>query len=153
MKRCSKCEEVKPLTEFHKNRAQPGGYQYYCKPCHIKSSREDRNKRLEDCRRYDRSPKRAAAKRDSIAKDPKGHALMASKSRSKWSANNQHKVEAHKILSAAIARGTLHKPDICSKCGATGDIAGHHEDYTKPLEVVWLCKLCHGELHRRERVA
>lgn len=26
----------------------------------------------------------------------------------------------------------------------------HHEDYTKPLEVIWLCRDCHLELHNEE---
>ena len=25
---------------------------------------------------------------------------------------------------------------------------GHHEDYSQPLEVVWLCAPCHGLRHR-----
>lgn len=28
-------------------------------------------------------------------------------------------------------------------------IHGHHEDYKKPLEVVWVCFACHAIRHRR----
>ena len=33
MKRCSGCHELKPDSEFHKNRARRDGLQGYCKPC------------------------------------------------------------------------------------------------------------------------
>jgi len=32
-KRCSKCKEVKPITEFSKKKSNPDGYQSTCKPC------------------------------------------------------------------------------------------------------------------------
>jgi hypothetical protein len=34
-KRCSMCGEVKPLTEFHRNRRRRDGLQNACKPCNI----------------------------------------------------------------------------------------------------------------------
>lgn len=36
-KRCSKCRETKPLTEFWRNRSTKDGYQSQCKPCHYGS--------------------------------------------------------------------------------------------------------------------
>lgn len=49
-------------------------------------------------------------------------------------------------------RGKLaRKP--CEKCGEPKSQM-HHEDHTKPLEVTWLCRKCHIELHqsRGERI-
>jgi len=34
----------------------------------------------------------------------------------------------------------------CEKCGDL-PTEGHHEDYSKPLEAVWLCKPCHDLRH------
>lgn len=34
MKRCRKCNEEKPASEFYKNRTSSDGLQSYCKPCH-----------------------------------------------------------------------------------------------------------------------
>ena len=53
----------------------------------------------------------------------------------------------------ALRVGRLVRPTECSACGeAKPRIAGHHPDYDKPLEVVWLCMQCHGKRHIEERV-
>jgi len=41
----------------------------------------------------------------------------------------------------------LIKPKYCSKCHTIGRIEGHHNDYTKPYDVEWLCHACHFLTH------
>jgi ribosomal protein S27AE len=36
----------------------------------------------------------------------------------------------------------------CEKCGNVKSVA-HHEDYDKPLEIVWLCQPCHSHRHKQ----
>jgi hypothetical protein len=48
----------------------------------------------------------------------------------------------------ALKSGKLIKPKRCQACGGKWKIEGHHEDYNKPLEVIWLCNKCHIYLHR-----
>lgn len=43
----------------------------------------------------------------------------------------------------AIKRGLLVRPTECSACHVTGYIEAAHADYTRPLDVVWLCRRCH----------
>lgn len=38
------------------------------------------------------------------------------------------------------SRGKL-IPQPCRYCG-NAEVQMHHEDYSKPLEVIWLCKIC-----------
>ncbi len=66
------------------------------------------------------------------------------------------KIKAQNAVNHAIARGDLF-PQSCEGCGAeaypTHDgrrgVHAHHDDYTKPLDVRWLCYSCHGKEHRR----
>ena len=50
---------------------------------------------------------------------------------------------ARNRMAKAIASGRLVRPSTCSACGKTGMIEGHHRDYSKPLDVTWLCRRCH----------
>ena len=50
-----------------------------------------------------------------------------------------------------IKKGIVIKPKICQSCGLEKPLDGHHEDYTKPKEVIWLCKLCHRQYDVRKR--
>ena len=48
--------------------------------------------------------------------------------------------------------GRLLKKLNCEKCGGVDNIQKHHPDYTKPLEVVWLCRYCHDVETKPARV-
>lgn len=43
-KRCSKCGQEKPLSEFTNNVTQADGKDYYCRECRSQVKRERRNK-------------------------------------------------------------------------------------------------------------
>jgi hypothetical protein len=58
------------------------------------------------------------------------------------------KSSAHGAVARAIAKGKLVRPDRCDECGMESKrIIGHHEDYSKPLDVEWLCPKCHAGKH------
>jgi hypothetical protein len=57
------------------------------------------------------------------------------------------KLKAWWTFTNAVRAGKLIAPDACSRCGEGGLIDGHHHDYSKPLEVTWLCRPCHIEAH------
>jgi len=54
--------------------------------------------------------------------------------------------KARAKVQAALISGKL-KRGHCKTCGAIGDILGHHNDYSKPYEVTWLCRKHHYNLH------
>ena len=62
---------------------------------------------------------------------------------------NRHlKPQADVVYHEALRSGQLKAPNTCQRCGASDrQIHGHHEDYAKPLEVIWLCARCHSITH------
>jgi ribosomal protein S27AE len=57
------------------------------------------------------------------------------------------KATARAYLNTYLRRGKIERKP-CSKCGDLNS-QGHHEDYNKPLDVIWLCRKHHLELHGR----
>lgn len=56
---------------------------------------------------------------------------------------------AYKVMWNAIRRGDLIRPPTCDRCGQETDVDGHHTDYSRPLDVQWLCRSCHQFVTRR----
>lgn len=56
---------------------------------------------------------------------------------------------ARSYVGVYVRRGKITK-EPCVKCG-NEDSQAHHEDYNKPLDVIWLCRECHMELHNVAR--
>jgi len=61
------------------------------------------------------------------------------------SVNNKTKAKARSLVHSAIKAGTL-APQPCEVCGSM-EVHAHHEDYSKPLDVRWLCNVHHGKEH------
>jgi hypothetical protein len=67
-----------------------------------------------------------------------------------WRKNNPEKTTAHRAVFVALRNGTLIKePCFCGE----EKVQAHHEDYSKPLEVMWLCKPHHmgADILKRKR--
>lgn len=58
------------------------------------------------------------------------------------------KNRARQKLRYHVRVGNIKKPSECSSCPSILNIQAHHEDYSKPLDVVWLCTTCHANLHK-----
>lgn len=58
----------------------------------------------------------------------------------------REKITAREKARRAVCQGRLKKLP-CENCGSEERVEGHHEDYSKPYEVTWLCNPCHRGLH------
>ena len=153
-KTCFKCGDHLPLDAFYKHSRMADGHLNKCKQCTKKDTIENRQANLYYYQAYDRSrgslPHRLQAAKD-YQKSEVGleKARVAKKA---WANRNKHKKFATTAVNNAIRDGRLVKSDSCQNCGKTGcKIEGHHEDYSKPLDVVWLCTQCHSKLHKEKR--
>jgi len=63
-----------------------------------------------------------------------------------WQEKNPHKLRAHKAVYKAVQDGTLEKQP-CERCGSSENLNAHHDDYSQPLSVEWLCSRCHHRHH------
>lgn len=59
----------------------------------------------------------------------------------------RYKQTAREAVAMALKTGRLVKPDKCEICAYQGRIEGHHNDYSRPLAVVWVCTTCHSQNH------
>jgi ribosomal protein S27AE len=69
----------------------------------------------------------------------------------RWREVHKEKWAANKAVERALKRGLLTR-EPCEHCGAEKAQA-HHHDYSKPLDVQWLCQKCHSAEHARLRNA
>ena len=60
------------------------------------------------------------------------------------------KQAARIAVQRAIEAGTLVRPPTCSACSREVAVQGHHDDYSKPLDVRWLCVPCHNKHHNEQ---
>lgn len=128
-KKCTKCEQVKLESEFYQTSKTARSSK--CKECTKRDNRLNRSKRIDYYTEYER---RRSKSPDRVAKLP---------------AYRKHRPQYKKIanytVSNAIRDGRLVRGP-CEVCGSS-DVEAHHDDYTKPLDVRWLCFRHHRELH------
>jgi hypothetical protein len=73
-------------------------------------------------------------------------AVTANKRR--WTAANPEKRRAQIAVGNALRDRRITKGS-CEECGTDERVEAHHEDYSKPLNVTWLCSACHGKTRRK----
>lgn len=134
-KTCFKCSAVKPLEEFYKHPKMGDGHLNKCKECTKFDATKHRSENLEKIRIYDKQ-------RSSL---PHRRALQAACTRA-WRSQDKRRSAAHRAVAKAIRQGEIVKIP-CVRCSSVKSVA-HHEDYDKPLEVMWLCDPCHKQRHK-----
>lgn len=126
--KCKSCDTEKPLCEFYNKDTK-------CKICRKALVHKYRKSNLEKIRAYDINRgkldhrKAMAVERTRIRrKDPDGY------------------MAAHNAVARALKKGTLERKP-CQMCGETKLVHAHHDDYSKYLDVMWLCVVHHKARH------
>lgn len=148
MKQCSKCKKTKDLNFFQKRSKSKDGLTAQCKEClrEYDKKREQTEHRKEWCRNREKKP-HIKEKRKIWRKTEKGRAYGLRHLRSMRKRYPEKNLARRKIRDA-IRNKTLIRPEKCSICAVVCIPHGHHEDYSKPLDVVWVCRKCHNEIHK-----
>ena len=137
MKVCFKCGLRKPLDKFYKHKKMTDGHLSKCIICTKKDVLEHRAANIDKIREYDRNR----------GKSP--HRIKRSTEVTKRMRKDlPHVYKAHNALNNAVRDGKVIKPTHCSTCNKEKKLHGHHDDYSKPLDVEWMCAICHRAFHR-----
>jgi len=133
MKTCIACGGEFELGEFYAHPEMADGHLNKCKSCCKGQSTARGQAKREEIKEYDKQreqdPERKAKKLDYQRKQRKEH---------------PEKYLAREQAERAVKSGKLKKLP-CEVCGAEAQM--HHDDYSKPLEVRWLCFIHHRQRH------
>ena len=134
-KPCSVCGVKKSLGEFQKRARSADGRTAACRTC----------LQLRDAKRYPKERKYRLAQHRIYMQTADGKNSHA-RSAIEWRERNIVKRAAHILLGNALRDGKIEKGP-CEVCGDR-DVHGHHDDYTKPMKVRWLCPTHHRQHHK-----
>lgn len=130
MKPCIRCGLEKPIEEFYAHRKMADGHLNKCKECCRADAVANRSRKLDYYRQYDKDRLQTLRRQVSIERHRRSY-------RDRY----PHKRAAHIAVGNAIRQGRLVKQP-CEVCGDS-NVDAHHDDYSKPLEVRWLCRKHH----------
>ena len=159
MKVCNKCKLMVPLSYFYKDARTYDGLHSHCKPCHkvftqkyrttekgLSVSRQSVKKYRQTAggiaarKKYWKSEKGIAQRKKNESTDKRKEYLIIDRLSEKGLARN--------ALKRAVRRKEISKQP-CVFCGSVERVHAHHEDYSKPLDVVWLCPQHHSDVHKK----
>ena len=135
VKTCFKCSVTKPLTEFYRHARMGDGHLNKCKECTKADVYNHRHvTHRESVLAYDRERYQRPERKEAVAKIVKTYLV-----------NFPDRRFAHTSVSNAVRSGKLERLP-CFICGELKTEA-HHPDYSRPLDVVWLCTQHHKDTH------
>lgn len=147
MAKCKICGATEETAEFYPKKNS------YCKKHWKQYVKEGRSKNIEYYREYDRSRANMPHRVEAIEIYQKTIAFAEShqKACKKYKELNPQRRSAQLELGNAVRSGKIN-PLPCFSCGCEKTEA-HHPDYSRPLDVVWLCPVHHKQAHAMAKKA
>ena len=133
-KTCFKCGVEKEFSEFYAHKQMAGGLLGKCKECAKADVRKNYRRRRHQYAAYYKARSQSSTRKAQ-------RALHTRNARAK----NPLKYKARMAVGNALRSGLITKGP-CRDCGVVNTEA-HHDDYSRPLDVVWLCFACHRRVH------
>ena len=139
-KRCRICLQIKDISFFYERKnCLSNPYRNECKKC----SNLNMIRHRKESEPYRIKSRIWASNYMKTRRKEKGFSTRASNIYRK---ENPEKVRAHEKIRSAMKNGTI-KRQPCEICGKIKFIHAHHPDYSKPLDVKWLCPIHHMQIH------
>lgn len=136
---CRKCKAAAYMREWYAKKSMRERQEMIAR-------RDPEAVRRNDRRRYERN---RDERKERMAEWHRANPQASVESTRAWRKANPEKYRAQTALNNAVRDGRVAKPAECEGCGERAErIEGHHDDYSKPLEVRWLCTACHNDEHR-----
>lgn len=129
-KTCTQCGKTLPVGEFYRHKQTSDGLRPNCKECGKRLAKEYRDANLMAVREKDRARQ--------------GYKMPNSYYR-EYKKGRKTQIRANAVVHNELKRGRISRLP-CIICGAT-EVEAHHPAYSLPLDVVWLCKTHHTEVH------
>lgn len=151
MKTCFKCGIPKELDEFYKHPQMADGHLGKCIECAKADVLRHRAANLDTVQAYDRERGKLPHRLANVRSYHKAHPAVVAQSHRNYAKKYPERVAASIAVNNAIRDGRLTKQP-CEVCG-NSHAEAHHDDYTKPLVVRWLCNPHHksADAERRQR--
>jgi hypothetical protein len=140
MKTCFKCGNLKPLDDFYRHSAMGDGYLGKCKDCTRQDVSENYRKRHARYAAYERERSQRPERKAAAIDYQRMRRLRNPQKYAAWTA------VGHAIRDKRLIR------QPCEVCGDPKSQA-HHDDYSKPLDVRWMCFRHHREIAHGQQVA
>jgi hypothetical protein len=131
---CFKCHQEKDAEDFYRHPKMGDGHVSKCKECTKDDVSKNRHEMADYYRAYDVSR--------AILPHRKAMALTNSRRLNKEVPGY---MKSHNAVARAVKSGRLIR-QACQMCSRI-DVHAHHDDYSKPLEVLWLCPVHHKARH------
>jgi hypothetical protein len=171
---CTGCNLEKPFGEFGKDKNAKFGLNQKCKIC-CRARKNNRSEAgIEKAKRYraewqrkkrpilnarlrqryennleeNREQSRERTRKYLQSEKGKAQHLKVTK---EYERNNPEKIRAQRKVRKAILSGKIFRSETCNICKIICKTHAHHEDYNKPLEIIWMCPKCHLYHHQKYR--
>ena len=146
---CKQCNTAKEAGDFYTSNKSR------CKECIKAGVRSNRAANLDHYRSFDRArasqPHRVTARQN--YQQTKAFAESHAAAAKRWAAKHPERRKANIALDNAVRDGLVVPWPVCAVPECCSKPHGHHPDYSRPLDVVWLCDGHHKEAHALARNA
>ena len=143
MVRCSHCKLLLAETQFPPSALAKGDYR--CLACFRAKNKKLRESNPGKARKGARDRMRQWRERNPGVKSTEAPESVRARA-SRYAKEHPEVKRAHNMVQRALKDGRLTKKP-CEECGSTR-VQAHHEDYSKPLQVRWLCPKHHNREHK-----